>query len=307
MIIMSRSGMADKLEQSDFPRITVVTPSYNQGQFLDQTIRSVLDQNYPNLEYIICDGGSTDDSVDVIKKYEKQLAWWSSAKDKGQTDAINKGFRRATGDLLTWINSDDTLAPGSLMAAAQAFRQGHEWITGWAIFLEPDGGQWPQFPSRSINRLDWFHFNPICQQGTFWASRITRDLGYFREDMHFGFDYEFWMRMYLKGNVMPHIIGRCMGGYRLHESSKTVSQWEKFKIEFKALRQEYWHLLSPAEQKLAASRRRRWEAQQHYRFGWQALKQGDVTKAREHAKEAFRRNRTAIQSWRLMYCAMRGR
>src|SRR5665213_2002399 len=140
----------------DLPRITVVTPSFNQGRFLEQTIRSVLDQGYPNLEYMICDGGSTDESVDVIKKYETRLAFWSTGKDKGQTDAINKGMRRATGDLLTYINSDDILYPGSMMAAARAFRDGHEWITGWAMFLEPDGGEWPQLPELFGSRALWF-------------------------------------------------------------------------------------------------------------------------------------------------------
>src|SRR5215472_7727613 len=98
------------------PRITVVTPSFNQGQFLEATLRSVLDQNYPNLEYIVCDGGSTDNSVEVIQRYQDRLAWWVSEKDKGQSNAINKGFAGATGDLLAYINSDDTFAPGSLLA-----------------------------------------------------------------------------------------------------------------------------------------------------------------------------------------------
>ena len=102
------------------PILTVITPSYNQGRFLGETIESVLNQRVDGLEFIIVDGGSTDESVDVIKKYENRLAFWSSGKDRGQTDAINKGLSRATGELLTYINSDDILYPGSLMAAARA-------------------------------------------------------------------------------------------------------------------------------------------------------------------------------------------
>src|SRR5260221_1713920 len=149
----------------DFPRISVVTPSYNQAQYLEMTIRSVLDQGYPNLEYIICDGGSTDGSADVIRRYEKQLYWWVSEKDRGQSNAINKGLAIATGDLHTYINSDDLLEPGSLMAAAKAFRSGSEWITGWAKFIEADGGEWPQLPFPHDTRVDWFMFNPICHHG----------------------------------------------------------------------------------------------------------------------------------------------
>ena len=156
------------------PRITLVTPSFNQAPFLDMTIRSVLDQNYPNLEYFVMDGGSTDHSVDVIKKYEKQIAWWVSEKDKGQSNAINKGFARATGDLYAYINSDDTLAPGALHAAAQAYQQGHKWITGWVMYLEPGGDEWPQLPRPMYNGVDWFLYNPICQQGTYWAASTFR-------------------------------------------------------------------------------------------------------------------------------------
>jgi glycosyltransferase involved in cell wall biosynthesis len=291
----------------NLPRITVVTPSYNQGRYLDQTIRSVLDQGYPNLEYIICDGGSTDDSVDVIKRYESRLAWWSSAKDKGQTDALNKGFSRATGELYTYINSDDTLYPGSLMAAARAFAEGKQWITGWAMFLEPDGGEWPQLPEAWQRRIDWFHCNPISQQGTFWSAKFTRELGGFREDMHFGFDYEFWMRIIFKAGVMPHLLRKCMGGYRLHEASKTMSQYEKFRVEFRQLRAAYWNCLTPEEQDLARSKRRRWESEQHRLQAWTAIKAGDIETAREEAREAFRKNRLSVDSWKLMYCVLRGR
>src|SRR4051812_20683804 len=106
------------------PKITIVTPSYNQGHFLEQTIQSVLDQNYPNLEYIICDGGSKDQSVEIIKKYEKHLAYWCSEKDRGQSHAINKGFERATGDIYAYINSDDFFHPGAFDRVAETWQSG---------------------------------------------------------------------------------------------------------------------------------------------------------------------------------------
>ena len=107
----------------NFPKISIVTPSYNQAEFLERTILSVLNQDYPNLEYIIIDGGSTDGSVEIIKKYEKYLAYWVSEKDKGQSDAINKGFQKSTGDILAWLNSDDTYLSGTLFKVVKAFQE----------------------------------------------------------------------------------------------------------------------------------------------------------------------------------------
>ena len=107
----------------NYPRISIVTPSFNQGKYIEQTIQSVLSQNYPNLEYIIIDGGSTDGTVEIIKKYEQQLTYWISEPDKGQTDAINKGFAKCTGEIFNWINSDDYYSPNSLHIVAEVFSE----------------------------------------------------------------------------------------------------------------------------------------------------------------------------------------
>src|SRR6185437_16910123 len=112
------------------------------------------------------------------------------------------------------------LAPGSLTAAAEAFKAGHEWITGWVMYMEPDGGQWPQLPHSMQANVDWFLENPVCQQATYWSARLYKELGPFWEDMHYAFDYEFWMRMWFVGKVKPLLLRRCMGGYRLHQNSK---------------------------------------------------------------------------------------
>jgi len=291
---------------ASLPRITVVTPSFNQGPYLEATLRSVLDQHYPNLEYIVVDGGSADNSSDILRKYGNQLAWWVSEKDKGQSNAINKGFARATGELFAYLNSDDVLEPGSLMAAAEAYRNGNLWITGWVKFLEPDGGEWPQVPFAYEKHTDWFLSNPICQQATFWAGKFTRELGGFWEDMHYAFDYEFWMRLRFVAKVRPLMLRRCMAGFRMHKNSKTVSQWDAFDPEFKRVRAAYWKHLTLGEQRAVEEYRRLSKLQEHRHNAWSALLRRDVATARRHARETFRLDKTSLESWKLMYCALRG-
>ena len=156
-------------------------------------------------------------------------------------------------------------------------------------------GNGRSFPSRCA-RVDWFISNPLCQQGTFWSARLTRELGPFREDMHYAFDYEFWMRLIFVANLRPIVLRRCMGAYRLHESSKTMLQWDKFEVEFAEVRAEYLKYLSPSELKNMRDRRRRYEMRQHREKGWEALKASDgprhvIMPAKRFAVRGFRWSR----------------
>lgn len=288
------------------PRISIVTPSYNQGQYLEQTISSVLDQGYPNLEYIICDGGSTDNSVEIIKKYEKHLSWWCSEKDRGQSHAINKGFEHASGDLYAYINSDDYFLPKAFDRVAQAYQEGGRFIVGWSQYLEPNGDCRPYPIQLHSEPSDWLVKNPIPQQSSFWAASLWKQLGGFREELHYSFDYEYWLRLKFNAGVGPHVVHQCLAIFRLHGASKTMSGETPFEKDDRALVDEYMAYLPWHERRIVRAAHRRQRARNNRKAGWAALKRKDLAEARKRAWKTMSNAFTSIESWRLMYCALRG-
>jgi glycosyltransferase involved in cell wall biosynthesis len=289
-----------------FPRLTIVTPSFNQATYLEQTIRSVLDQGYPNLEYIVCDGGSTDGSVEIIRKYADRLTWWCSEKDRGQSHAINKGFERASGDLYAYINSDDYFLPGAFDRVASAYQEGGRFIVGWSQYLEPAGDFRPYPVQPHSEPGDWMIKNPIPQQSAFWAASLWKKHGPFREDLHYSFDYEYWLRLRFKAGVAPHVVHQCLAVFRLHEASKTMSSATAFDPDDAALRREYLPYLPWTERRYVRVVRRRTQARANRRAGWAALKQRDLAEARKRAWATLSNALTSRDSWKLMFCALRG-
>lgn len=220
------------------PRITVVTPSYNQGQYLEATIQSVLSQQYPNLEYLVIDGGSTDNTVEVIEKYADQLAYWVSEKDRGQTDAINKGLRRGTGEVMGWLNSDDILLPGALHAIGQAFARDGKLmvVSGFRHFIDADG----QFMNNWIRGLPTeYHLRRRCilpQETVYWRREVWEKLGPLDENYRFCMDYEYWLRMLDAGytiKLLPYYIG----GFRQHDEAKSSTIRDVYRRELNGLYQ----------------------------------------------------------------------
>ena len=189
---------------SPWPRISIVTPSYNQGQFIEETIRSILLQGYPNLEYIIIDGGSTDDTVDMIRKYEAHIAYWVSEKDRGQSHAINKGMARATGDILAYLNSDDAYLEGGLATVAERAARNPEvdLIHGICRISDENSLKVAERVG-AISRFDeiidlwefWWRHRNFVQPEVFWTSRIAGRVGPFREDLYWVMDFDYWLRI----------------------------------------------------------------------------------------------------------------
>ncbi len=180
------------------PLVSIVTPSFNQGKFLEATILSVLEQDYPNIQYFIMDGGSSDESVAVIRKYERKLAGWVSEKDKGQTDAINKGFARSTGDILAWLNSDDTYQPGAIREAVEILKSqpGVGLVYGDANFINETGKVIGRFPAAQTGlkklRRGYVH---IPQQASFWRADLWKKVGPLDPSFYFAMDYDLWVRL----------------------------------------------------------------------------------------------------------------
>ncbi|QVL50098.1 MAG: glycosyltransferase [Thiocapsa sp.] len=209
-----------------------MTPSYNQAGFLEETLRSVLLQGYPALEYFVIDGGSTDSSIEIIRRYAPWLTGWVSEPDHGQTHAINKGFARATGEIFCFLNSDDTLEPGALFAVARAFQAapGAAIVIGACeVFDEVKGTQ-------RLRQGRWHGtargFLPVlslgfAQQSSFWRAELYRALGGFDETFHYSFDREYFLRAALHG-AQAVTIDQVLSRFRLHGLSKTGHQGRGF-------------------------------------------------------------------------------
>ena len=179
-----------------WPRVSIVTPSYNQGQFIEETIRSVLLQGYPDLEYIIIDGGSTDRSVQIIRKYEPWLTYWVSEQDRGQSHAINKGFSRATGEILAWLNSDDGYLPCSLQKVSRYLPFPRGVLVGATVLLH-DGSQTREyvFKRRTYEQM-LYTGGVLPQPSVFWSVDLWQIAGPLKQDLHYVMDYDLWLRMF---------------------------------------------------------------------------------------------------------------
>ncbi|MDP4268387.1 MAG: glycosyltransferase family 2 protein, partial [Bacteroidota bacterium] len=223
------------------PKISIITPSFNQGKFIEETILSVINQNYPNLEYIIIDGGSTDNTIDIIKKYENKISYWISEKDKGQSDAINKGFKVASGEIIGWLNSDDLyLRPdisrndekSTLLCVAEAFTKNPEidLIYGDVENFN-DKGETEYYHVNEFEPLDFLKRVSIHQPSVFWRKKIIEETGYLDENLHYTMDYDLWMRIFFTYKTLK--INKIISKFRIHNSSKTNSNPKDMYMEYR--------------------------------------------------------------------------
>jgi glycosyltransferase involved in cell wall biosynthesis len=211
------------------PKISIITPSYNQGQYIEQTIQSIVSQNYPNLEYIIIDGGSTDNTVEIIKKYEKYIAYWVSEPDKGQSDAINKGIARATGDVFNWINSDDYLAPGALELVCNYFtdKKVDVLCTPTQLFNEQGNIRVNSYTRANTPLYELLNSTGLNQQGMYWRMDKIKKLNGVNTSFKYSMDLDLWKRFLLTyGNDNCIVEDTITAFFRLHGNSKTGNDFD---------------------------------------------------------------------------------
>lgn len=219
------------------PWISLVMPSFNQADFLEEAILSVLQQDYPRLEFIVIDGGSTDGSRAIIERHAGSLHYWCCEPDRGQSNAINKGFSHATGDILCWLNSDDLLLPGALQSVAERLGTNRDpaWMIGCAQVVDQQGRT--RF-RRCVEQVDentfarWSHAW-FPQQATFWNRAMWESAGPLDEHLHYTMDLALWMRMY--DIAPPLIVDDALAAYRMHDQAKCVADEDRAAAERRAL------------------------------------------------------------------------
>jgi glycosyltransferase involved in cell wall biosynthesis len=216
---------------SDWPRITMVTPVYNGVRFIEDTIRSIINQGYPNLEYIIVDGGSTDGTLDIIRKYQKHIAWWTSTRDNGVYDALNKGFAQSTGDIMGWLNASDLLHISGLFVVGSVFATfpAVEWLTGRPTRFNPDGMTVDirQLPVWSRYRFLAGANRYIQQESTFWRRSLWEKAGGALNDAYRDVgDFDLWVRFFRHARL--YSVDALIGGYRFHPDAISASDMLRY-------------------------------------------------------------------------------
>jgi glycosyltransferase involved in cell wall biosynthesis len=304
------------------PKISIVTPSFNQGKFIDENIQSVLTQNYPNFEHIIIDGGSSDGTVDILKKYPHLK--WVTEPDQGQASALNKGFRMATGDVIGWLNSDDSYLPGTFEVVARAFDKSLGWsvVMGDVQAMDESGrviGLLQNKPESFRELLQFWYpgLRAFHQPGIFFSKEALNQVGLLDESLRFAMDYDLWLRMIQKYEF--HRVDVIVATYRFHGASKSSLGWDSFRPEWERVSKRYVGKLSPSQQTLhfllyAACRANigRWLppkvrrfvglpknkskerqdsnrklAREYYRLGLDGERNGDRAKAKEMYQKAM--------------------
>jgi glycosyltransferase involved in cell wall biosynthesis len=231
-------------------KISVITPSLNQGKFIEENIHSVLNQNYPDFEHIVIDGGSSDGTIEILKKHPHLK--WISEPDRGQADAVNKGFRMAQGDVIGWLNSDDCYIPGTFVTVARSLDKARgKWVVMGDVQITDETGRVVQTvrnrPRKFPQLLRFWHpeFGAFHQPGVFFLKEVLDEVGYLDETLYYALDYDLWARVIQKYEF--HRVEASFATYRLHKASKSGTGWDVFKPECERVSQQYVDALEPRE------------------------------------------------------------
>jgi glycosyltransferase involved in cell wall biosynthesis len=235
--------LLDQPDATGLPKISVITPSYNQVKFIEQTIRSVLLQEYPNLEYIIIDGGSADGSVEIIRRYEPWLSYWVSEPDRGQSHAINKGFEKATGQVLCWLNSDDYYLPGALLTAGRTLADGTDnyALVGHCLKVYLDGRPAVKLEGRYENRrrlLQFWKGYQMHQPTIFWRREVFEKTGWLGEELDQIMDFDYWARISEHFDFVN--IDRILACCNYYAGAKTGDDYARYHSDLRRCAYRYW-------------------------------------------------------------------